>query len=175
MEQFTWSVYAPPCVPNFHGNNGGNTSRGVTGSTITFSFAVPPSADQTAVNSLAGSAAVHTQAYINDLETYINFFNRQFELYGRHVVLKTFQAQGNYLEEDSGQDLAGAQADAQTAASMPAFLDLTFPLYTTQYYEDPPRLFLDVVVCNGGASATMRPRERHARKNGDHLMAVLVA
>ncbi len=148
VKQFTWSVYAPPCVPNFHGNNGGNTSRGVTGSTITFSFAVPPSADQTAVNSLAGSAAVHTQAYINDLETYINFFNRQFELYGRHVVLKTFQAQGNYLEEDSGQDLAGAQADAQTAASMPAFLDLTFPLYTTQYYEQD--LAQNHVIGTGG-------------------------
>ncbi len=135
VKQFTWSVYAPPCVPNFHGNNGGNTSRGVTGSTITLSYAIPPAAEQSIISSVAGSATANPTAFANDLETYINFFNRQFELYGRHVVLKTFQAQGDYAMEDSGQDLGAAQADAQTTASMPAFADETFPVYASQYYE----------------------------------------
>src|SRR5579884_3311088 len=30
VAQIPWSTYAPPCVANFTGNNGGSTTRGVT-------------------------------------------------------------------------------------------------------------------------------------------------
>lgn len=135
VRQFTWSIYAPNCVLAFHGNNGGATAHGVTATTITVSYAMPNSAQQSAVESLAGSAFPNDPEYIEDMETYIHFFNSQFELYGRHVVLKTFQAQGDYLEEDQGEDLQGAQADAATAYNLGAFADVTFPLFAAQPFQ----------------------------------------
>lgn len=134
VKQFTWSVYAPPCVPAFSGDNGGATSPGVTGKTITLTFAEPSSSTMELVDTFAGYADINVPEYVSDMETYMKYFNTQFELYGRHVVLKPFTAQGNFLLEDDGQDLSGAEADAETAASIPAFADVTFPLLAAAPY-----------------------------------------
>lgn len=126
IRQVSWSHYSPWCVPAFHGSNGGATAPGVTPTTITITYRESNSSQQAAVNAAAGAALPSDSAYIEDMNTYIKFFNTQFELYGRHVVLKPFQGQGDYLAEDQGQDLAGAQADAVTARSLGAFIDATF-------------------------------------------------
>ena len=135
VRQFTWSRYAPVCVPAFHGNNGGATGQGVTGSTITLTYRLPNSAQQQAIDALAGAANINDSAYVSDLQSYVNFFNTQFELYGRKVVLKTFNGQGDYINEDQGQDLAAAQSDAVTARDQGAFGDVTFSLESSQPYE----------------------------------------
>ncbi|HET6811824.1 MAG TPA: hypothetical protein VFH50_12515 [Acidimicrobiales bacterium] len=135
VRQFTWSRYAPICVPAFHGSNGGATGQGVTGTTITLSYRLPNSAQQQAINALAGAANISDSAYVSDLQSYINFFNTQFELYGRKVVLKTYNGQGDYINEDQGQDLAAAQADAVTARELGAFGDVTFFLEASAAYE----------------------------------------
>ncbi|MHB8670286.1 MAG: type 1 periplasmic-binding domain-containing protein [Acidimicrobiales bacterium] len=135
VRQFAWSKYAPLCVPAYHGNNGGATAHGVTGTTITVTYRKPNSAQQSAINALAGAANVSSDAYVADLQTYINYFNTQFELYGRRVVLKTYQGQGDYLAEDQGQGLGATEADAVTAHDMGAFGDVTFPLYSSQFYQ----------------------------------------
>jgi len=134
VKQFSWSTYAPPCVPAFSGDNGGATSSGVTGSTITLTFAEPSQSTQQIVNTFAGYADIDVPAYVSDMETYMRWFNTQFELYGRKVVLKPFTAQGDFLLEDDGQDLSGAEADAETAAGIPAFADVTFPLLAAAPY-----------------------------------------
>ena len=134
--QFAWSKYAPACVPAYRGNNGGATAPGVTGSTITLSYRIPNSAQQSAIDALAGAANINDSAYIADVQSYVNFFNSQFELYGRKVVLKPYNGQGDYIEEDQGQNLAAAQADAVTAAkSLGAFGDVTFSLEASEPYE----------------------------------------
>lgn len=133
--QFTWSRYAPWCEPAFHGSNGGATALGVTGSTITLTYRLPNSAQQTAIDSLAGDANINDGDMVKDLQSYINYFNSQFELYGRRVVLKTYQGQADYIEEDQGQDLAATQADSVTVHDMGAFGDVTFSLEASQYYE----------------------------------------
>ena len=135
VRQFAWSRYAPICVPAFHGDNGGATGQGVTGTTITLSYRLPNSAQQQAIDALAGAANISDPAYVSDLQSYVNFFNTQFELYGRKVVLKTYNGQGDYINEDQGQDLAAAQADAVTAREMGAFGDVTFALESSQAYE----------------------------------------
>lgn len=135
VRQFTWSVYAPLCVPTFHGDNGGSTVHGVTASTITISYREPNSTQQSAAQSLAGNAFPDDNGLLADMQTYIKYFNSQFELYGRKVQLVPYQGQGDYLSEDQGQDLAATQADAQHAHDMGAFADLTFPLFGSQYYE----------------------------------------
>src|SRR5206468_4561309 len=77
-KQVTWSVYAPPCVAKYNGSNGGATTRGVTGSTITLSYRVTHSADDAAISAATGSAAPPTDStYVADLNTYINYFNSQ--------------------------------------------------------------------------------------------------
>jgi len=135
VKQFSWSAYAPPCVPAFHGSNGGATSHGVTATTITLTYRLANSSQQAIIDSVGGSAVPSQHAYLQDLETYANFFNTQFELYGRRVVIKPFQGQGDYVLEDEGQDLQGAQADAATAYSLGAFGDITFLLTSSQPYE----------------------------------------
>ena len=47
------------------------------------------------------------------------------------MVLKTFQGQGNFLTEDQGEDLQGAQADAATEKSLGAFGDITQQVETS--------------------------------------------
>ena len=59
---------SPPCVPYWQGNNGGPTYRGVDGTTI-----------RIAVYCGADDDIVHEGAFEN-------FFNKRFELYGRHVI-----------------------------------------------------------------------------------------
>ncbi|HEX4862861.1 MAG TPA: hypothetical protein VFV02_02240 [Acidimicrobiales bacterium] len=136
VRQFTWSKYAPNCVPAYHGNNGGATAPGVTPTTITLTYRLANSAQQSAINALAGAANVNQDDYVSDLKAYIAYLNKQFELYGRQVVLKTYQGQGDYIEEDQGQDLAATQSDAVTAHDMGAFGDVTFSLEASQPYEE---------------------------------------
>ena len=135
VRQFSWSGRSPYCVAAFSGNNGGATGQGVTASTITLTFRIPNSAEDDAIDALAGTANVNYPAMIADLQTYIKYFNTQFELYGRHVVLKAFNGQGDYIEEDQGQDLGAAQADAVSAHDMGAFGDVTFSLGSSEPYE----------------------------------------
>src|SRR5579884_385777 len=136
VRQFSWSRYAPNCVAAFSGNNGGATGQGVTGSTITLTYRLANSQQQSAIDALAGAANINQNDYVADLQTYINYFNSQFELYGRHVVLKTYQGQGDYIEEDQGQDLGATQSDAVTAHDLGAFGDVTFSLEASQPYEE---------------------------------------
>lgn len=124
--QVPWTNYAPPCVPAYSGNNGGATSYGVNASTITLVFRRTNSAEEKAAFAIAGSARPGTDdQYLADMRTYLDLFNRTFELYGRKVVIKDFVGQGDNLEEDQGRDLEGAQADAATAKRLGAFGDVT--------------------------------------------------
>jgi hypothetical protein len=133
--QFAWSTHSPLCVAAFTGNNGGATAPGVTASTITLTYRVPNSAEDSLIAELSGSANVNEPALIADMKSYANFFNSQFELYGRHVVIKAYNGQGDYIQEDQGEDLAGAQADAVSAHDMGAFGDVTFSLGASEAYE----------------------------------------
>lgn len=125
-------------MPAFSGNNGGATAAGVTGSTITIVYRNRSSGESAAISAAAGAAAGGTDAqYLQDMQTFVGYFNKIFELYGRHVVLKAFNGQGDYVQEDQGQDLAAAEADAVTAKDMGAFADVSFPLgSSTQPYEE---------------------------------------
>ena len=97
---------------------------------------------------------------MSDLQSYINFFNSQFELYGRKVVLKTYQGQGDYIAEDQGQDLGATQADAVTVHDMGAFADVTFPLQASQAYEED--LAAEHVIGTGAVGLSQQWFEQHA-------------
>jgi hypothetical protein len=128
VRQVTWTVYVPLCTPKYTGNNGGNRYRGVTKDKITAFYRHAHSGQDTAINAALGDANLNDDKYIADLQTYMSFFNKQFELYGRQVSLYVYTGQGDYLNEDQGLDRGEAAADAQTATDHNGFVDLTFPL-----------------------------------------------
>ncbi len=135
VRQFTWTPYAPPCVPAFTGSNGGATAHGVTAKTVTLSYRVTQSAQDAAIGAATGSAAPPRDLdYVKDLQTYVRWFNTQFETYGREVVVKTYDGRGDYINEDQGQGGDRAQADAATARGLGAFGDITFQLRGSKPY-----------------------------------------
>ena len=112
------SAYVAPCVPKFTGNNGGATSNGVTASTITLAqIEYPASANEQELEAEAAAAGDAPQPVISQVEqTFLNYFNKSFELYGRKVVIKPVTASGASLQEALGQDQTQACADATTIA-----------------------------------------------------------
>jgi len=134
VRQVPWTKYAPNCVAAFSGNNGGAIGQGVTASTITLSYRRSNTGEQTAITAIAGEATPNDDTYLQDMNTYLALFNKQYELYGRQVVLKPYQGQGDYLQEDIGNGQEQAQADAVTAHDLGAFADVTFPSAGSLFY-----------------------------------------
>ncbi len=114
--QVTWTPYAPPCVAAFTGNNGGATAPGVTDTTITITLRNTPDTEPYTGDNFELTVA--------DLQVFIDFFNKNYEFYGRQLVLKTYRGQGAVALEIQGQGQAGAQADAQTEQDMGAFANV---------------------------------------------------
>lgn len=128
VRQVTWSPYAPLCQSKWSGNNGGATAHGVTASTITLVLRNPTDWD-----SAAEATGLPTfEEIVRDTEVLVDFFNREFELYGRKVVVKTFNGRGSFFAEGANKGQAAASADAQTAYDLGAFVD-GFPITTGSY------------------------------------------
>ncbi len=138
VRQVPWSDYAPICEPAWHGSNGGATSRGVTATTITFNYRTASTEQLSELYALVPPAVIGTNTEeVATLQTYINTFNREFELYGRHVVLKTFQGKGDFISEDLGEDQTQAQEDAVTAAdTLKTFADVSLVDSSAVYATD---------------------------------------
>jgi hypothetical protein len=131
VAQLPFSQYADPCVAKFSGNNGGATWNGVTGDTIT--VALRHNADSQGANSVAVNALVLDAGGVDPstnegyIKTLVTYFNKNFELYGRHVNIVDFNGKGNGNDENLGQGQAAACADADTVAnSIHAFSDINF-------------------------------------------------
>jgi hypothetical protein len=120
------SPYADPCIAKFTGNNGGATSNGVTATTITLAdrlFPTTSNIQQLEAEAKAAGAAL-PEVTMQVAETFLKYFNKAYDLYGRHVVIKTLNSEANSTEEALGQGQAGACADADTIANqMHAFAE----------------------------------------------------
>ncbi len=105
------TIYAPPCVPPFSGNNGGNTYPGVTKDTITVTYFQPevnPATDA----ALTAAGANNTPAeQAATMRAYVDYFNKHYETYGRQVKLIVRQGSG-----DTEDDAVG-RADALAIAT----------------------------------------------------------
>jgi hypothetical protein len=109
------SVYAPPCVPAFDGDNGGATSAGVTGDSIKVVYYAPEtSAD---LQSILGGMGVQDTAEqrVATLEQYTEIFSSVVEMYGREIELVRFAASG------AASDVVASQADATDVIAMEPF------------------------------------------------------
>lgn len=159
--QVPWSHYAPLCQPAFHGDNGGATSFGVTGSTITVSVRYAATAAEVKLFQQLAPGVVATKAQADaEARAYVSLFNRTFDLYGRRVVLKFYDGAGDFLNELSGTGQAGAQADAATARSLGAFADVSQTIFNTQPYDDA--LAAQHIVSVGGLFGSASQFRAHA-------------
>jgi hypothetical protein len=109
------SVYAPPCVPAFDGDNGGATSPGVTGDAIRVVYYAP---EQNAdLQSILGGMGVDDtpEQRRATLEDYTALFSSVVERYGREVELVRFAATG------AATDVVASQADAIDVIALEPF------------------------------------------------------
>ncbi|MCL4433781.1 MAG: ABC transporter substrate-binding protein [Actinobacteria bacterium] len=137
--QVPWSLYAPYCVPQWHGNNGGATDKAdplaVTAKTINVSVNYASNQGLCSILASMESGSIASEALFKRMTNiYVSLFNKDFELWGRKVVIKYFNGQGCYANELLGQDQTEAEADAQTAASLHAFADMS-ELYSAPPYD----------------------------------------
>jgi len=179
VRQVAWSDYAPICEPAWHGNNGGATAPGVTRSTITLTFREASPAEAAQLGSLIpASVSGSSQETVLTMEADIKTFNQDFELYGRHVVLKPYVGEGDFVAELSGEGKQLAARDAAAAARLHAFADSSgldaTPVYEsalaarhilglgvfdgpdTQFLAGAPYLYTTGNVCSKTAQATVQ-------------------
>ncbi|MBV8235580.1 MAG: hypothetical protein JO075_07750, partial [Acidimicrobiia bacterium] len=119
--------YSPPCIL-FSGDNGGATSKGVTGSEI--HVAVRLTTDQSFQQTLAKLAGASLRDTNDDnvrtIKALAQYFNTHFNFYGRKLKIVTYTGQGSLAAELQGNGQAQALADATTVGSqMNAFADIT--------------------------------------------------
>jgi hypothetical protein len=131
------SVYSPPCF-TFTGDNGGETSTGVTADTIdvTYRFLL----DGHLLATLGALAGIDIDEDAEDLHRttagLVDYFNENFEFYGRQIVLDRYDAVGSSTAELSGGGRELAQTDALNAIDRGTFADVGNGLATSQVYSE---------------------------------------
>src|SRR5439155_5094520 len=121
VRQMPSSLYAAPCVAKYSGGNNGATYNGVTPDTIKIAIRIPldsqgPNAQAVDQVNAAGGQLTNSQQnqMVHDL---VPYFNKMFELYGRHVQLVDFNGKGNATLEAQSKGQEAACADANAIAS----------------------------------------------------------
>ena len=116
------STYSPPCL-HFSGDNGGATSKGVTGDTITVAIREPEMFDVGANNQgrITDSAADLKRSLL----AFVDYFNRVYQTYGRKVQIVFYKAKTPLLAGAEGGHQEEANADALTVGQeIKAFADI---------------------------------------------------
>ncbi|HEY8526031.1 MAG TPA: hypothetical protein VIL48_13765 [Acidimicrobiales bacterium] len=128
--------YAPPCFRWDGGDNGGATSRGVTEDEITVSYRLTQDPNALAlIAQLAGMPIDETnEDLLRTAEGLIDYFNQNFQFYGRRLVLEGYEGRGSLVEELYGAGQEAATNDAlRVVDEIGAFADVTA---LTQPYAD---------------------------------------
>ena len=120
------SAYSPPCL-RFSGDNGGATSKGVTGDRIVIAMRK--------IDDMGGRGRQYgitdTAADLErTLVAYVDYFNRVYELYGRRVEIAFYQPKSGGSDAFRGGDQEEANADALVVGQqIKAFADIsaTYP------------------------------------------------
>ena len=122
--QIPESSYAVPCQNKYDGANGGATFRGVTDKEITIvRRKFPDSPNSKAVdevNQRAGYASSDVTEAVR--KTFIEHFNKSYELYGRQVKYVVYESKnGDSTEEAQSKGKEGACLDAEDVKALNAF------------------------------------------------------
>src|SRR5262245_46504552 len=121
------TAYSPPCF-DFTGANGGGTSRGVTDTTIKIAYR--NTSDPNLLKLLADFGGVpldETNQKIEETaQALVDYFNANYQFYGRKLELVGYDGIGSLLSEFTGSGLDAANTDAvKVADEIGAFADVT--------------------------------------------------
>ncbi len=127
--------YSPPCF-QFEGDNGGATSRGVTGDEITVAYRVTP--EPNIIATFAAVAGIDydetNQDLANTTAGLVDYFNQHSQMYGRHIRFVPVDGSGSLVNEIFGAGQQAANNDAlKVGTEVEAFADLSA---TSQPYAD---------------------------------------
>ncbi|MGH9030906.1 MAG: hypothetical protein ACRDZV_02150, partial [Acidimicrobiia bacterium] len=136
-------IRAPQCVAPFDGDNGGDTTPGVTGDEIKVVYhQTDPAADPLLSATLRGAGAeVAPETACETAQGYVDLFNTYYETYGREVVLEC------YLSSGASSDIEAARADAIAIADKEPFAVFGGPALAIQPFAG--ELAAREVVCVG--------------------------
>jgi len=126
------SIYAPPCVEPFTGDNGGATYQGVTDKEIlVVRYDVDPSIDPVG-SALARMSGIETnpKTAFQTASDYVDTYNKTFELYGRKVKIVDFAGTGR------SDDAERAKADALAISEMKPFAVINSPLQSNPVFAE---------------------------------------
>jgi len=125
-DQVPGDPYSPPCF-TFTGDNGGETHHGVNATEIHVAFRVlNEKGFQQTLASLAGATLQDTPETVKNTVTALaEYFNKQYQFYGRKIVIDFYDGVGSNTTELLGGGRDKAQVDATTVQSMGDFADLS--------------------------------------------------
>lgn len=126
--QFPW---APQCVPNFNGDNGGETYRGVYRDRVRVAVYItgdPSVVSATRAAGGCGEAACHKDY----ASAYIDWFEKYFQLYGRRIEPVWIEGSGFESDERAARD------DARRIAAIdpPVFAAINGPNQASSVYAE---------------------------------------
>jgi hypothetical protein len=113
------SIYAPPCVPVFTGDNGGRTYNGVTKDTITLVVYLVKFNPAVQAIAAAGGVEDDDETMKETFSAFADYFNSHFELYGRKVKVEFFKATAEEHDTTAAKSDAIAVAGMKPLASVP--------------------------------------------------------
>ena len=140
------TVYAPPCVQPFEGDNGGATYQGVTADSIKVIAYIPdPAVDPLGAAAIGGAGANLDPAVAEEtLRNYVALYDKVFETYGRNVDFEGFTGTG------ASDDKEAARADAIAIAEKKPFAVIGNPAQASQVFID--ELTAQGVMCPPGCA-----------------------
>ncbi len=115
VSQIEETVLSAPCLPEFTGDNGGATSRGVTEDTIRIvRRTFPVSANLEATREELQAAGLATPEVTTEIrDQFIDYFKESYELYGREVEIVEYESRfGDSTAEAVDEGREGACQDA---------------------------------------------------------------
>jgi hypothetical protein len=141
------TIYAAPCVEPFEGDNGGDTTPGVTADSIKLvAYVADPDLDPLGAAMIQGAGASLDPADIEQtIQDYVDLYNTIYETYGRAVDLEFFIGTG------ASDDQEAARADAIAIAERQPFAVIGGPLQAREAYIEV--LTAEGVVCPPGCAA----------------------
>jgi hypothetical protein len=134
------SVYAPPCLPKFTGDNGGPTSQGVSDKEITIvNYKASTNGD---LNALLAGQLDKPEDVTATGKAYAAMLSDLFQTYGRTINIIDYQSSA------AADDATGAQADAVSVAEKyHPFASLGGPALTPAYAEELSRRKIICIGC----------------------------
>ena len=105
------TIYAPPCVPAFAGDNGGSTYQGVTADTIKVVYFIAQEDPAVSAALTAAGAQNQPPERAATMRDYVDYFNEHYETYGRKVELVVREGSGETDDDNA------ARADALKIAT----------------------------------------------------------